>query len=743
MADKQITDSDLIAITDQEIKNSVGYSSGRLSEMRRKAEYFYLAEAKGELAPPEIEGRSTVVSTDVSDTIEWMLPNLLKIFTAGDNAVEFAPQRQEDEQIAKQATDYINYIFYKQNPGFQILYTWFKDALLQKNGILKVYWDNKQDDTKEEYKGLSDQELAMLLEDDAVEPISHSAYPDEDDAKQRQEALNQLTAQYREVLAAAQQGNPQAAQIAPQLEQQINGIMQSPPVMLHDVVLKRTQDNSRVAVENVPPEEFLISRRAKTIKDASFVGHRLLKTISDLRAQGYKNVDDIASDDSGSDNGERIERASWDDEVPYLDTDDSGDSSQRQVWITECYLRMDYDGDGIAEWRKVVRAGNQILDNEECDGPPFVSITPIPLPHRFFGLSIADLSMEIQKTKTSIWRALLDNLYLQVNGRYFAVNGKVNLDDLLTSRPGGVVRVDAPNMVGPLQQGMADAGSAYQALEYAEVAKENRTGFTRYSQGNTADSLNKTATGMNIITNRSDARTELVARVFAETGVKDLFLHILKLVCQYQDKETAISVGGQWVPMNPREWATQFDFTVNVGLGTGNKDQVVQHLMALIQQQGNGLQIGIATPQNIYNANTKLAENLGFKQADQFFTDPSKQPPKPPQPDPRIIEAQEKAKLEREKMQMEMQLKREQLEAEIALKRQEMQFKYLVQPQIEQQNYAALYQQSEGMVDGPIQGNQPGAAGIGGVGAPVVPGGGGVNPQQIPPGMGSQPSAGF
>lgn len=729
---QKITEDQLKAITDQEIRQSLGYMGGKLSEQRRKAEYYYLGLPKGDLSPPEVEGRSTVVSTDVADTVEWMLPALLKIFTAGDNVVEFAPQQQNDEQAAKQATDYVNYVFYRQNAGFKTLYTWFKDALLQKTGILKVWWEDKTDEAREEYQGLTDVELAMLLQDPEVVPIEHSARP-------AQAADTQA-----DPMDSAQMAGGQDVGDAGGMPQQM------PPMMLHDVTVKRVKKRGQVRIENVPPEEFLISRRAKTIADAPFVAHRLMRTVSDLKAMGYQNVDALTSDDNAQAmNPERVERIGIDDETPYLTGNDNTiDQSQRVLWITECYLKVDFDGDGIAEWRKIVRCGNQLLDNEECDGPPFVAITPIPLPHRFHGLSIADMAIPIQQQKTSVLRAILDNLYLQVNGRYFAVDGQVNLDDLLTSRPGGVVRVKQPGMAGRLDQGMADAGAAYQMLEYMEVQKENRTGFTRYSQGNSADSLNKTATGINIVTNRSDARVELIARVFSETGVKDLFKLILKLVSQHQDRAAMMQINGQWLQIDPREWKNQFDLTINVGLGTGNKDQVVQHLMALMNVQKEALQIGLATPRNLFNSASKLAENLGFKQSDMFFTDPdhAQQQQKPQPPDPKLIEVQAKAQAEQERLKMEwaklageQQLARERLEAEITLKRE--QFALQLSADKEAALYQAIYKQSEATVDGTQSGIGAGAAGNGVAGAPAFQGGGGFAPSTVDVGMGNQPGA--
>jgi hypothetical protein len=658
-----LTDDQLKALTDAEMRQSVGYWGGRLAEMRRKAEYYFLGLAKGDLTPPEIEGRSTVVDTTVRNTILWMLPTLIKTFCAGDNVVEFTPTQEQDEDKAKLATDYINYVFYKQNPGFQIVHSWFHDALLQKVGVLKVWWDNRVEESREEYTGQTDEQLAMLLDDPEVEPIEHKAYPDEEAEQQRQQAIQQLQQQLAQAQQAAQQGNAVALQDSIQIQAQIDNISQMRAPMLHDVTLKRTKKSGKVCVENVPPEEFLISRKSKKVSDG-FSGHRLLRTISDLKAMGYKNVDNLTSDDSANAlNMERIERVGFDDEQPYLTDETTLDPSMRKVWITECYMRADVDGDGIAEWRKVVRAGNEILENVECDGPPFVTICPIPLPHRFFGLSMADLSMEPQRIKTALLRAQLDNLYLQVNGRYFAVENQVNLDDLLTSRPGGVVRIKQPGAVGRLDQAVADTRDAMGMMEWFESFTENSTGWTRYSQGTNGDSLNKTATGVNIITNKADMRLELVARVFAETGFTDLFRLILKLVCQYQDKEAVIRLGDKWVPVDPREWRNQFDLTINVGLGTGNKDQQVQHLLMLQQQQLQGLQIGTATPKNVYNASAKLGELLGFKNAaQQFFTDPTdpNAPKQQQQPNPDVIKAQQAD----QEHQREMQFKMAQLQFE-------------------------------------------------------------------------------
>ncbi|MBV4459183.1 hypothetical protein KVG96_14580 [Pseudomonas sp. COR58] len=653
---KGLTEDELKALVGAEMRQALGYSSSKLSNARQKSMYYYLGMPVGDLSPPEIDGRSSVVSTDVRDTIESMLPQLMVTFVGSDTVAEFEATKPGDEQKAEQATEYVNYLFYKKNNGHRIAYTWMKDALLQKNGIVKVWWDTRTEETREEYRGLSEVELVNLTEDDEIEITESSTSIDEDDMEQRQQAIMQLLQQA--------QAQPQSA---PQVQQQIKMIESQPPKMVYDVVCKRTKSGGKVCIDNVPPEEFLISRDARDdIQLARFVGHRVQRTRSELKSMGYKDVEQLTSQDAGAAmNYERIQRRSWNDENAYADNYGQTEESQELIWVLEAYMRCDFDGDGIAELRKVTMAGNELLDNEAVDVVPFVSITPVPLPHEFFGLSIADLAMESQKTKTSILRAQLDNMYLAVNGRYFALENQVNLDDLLTSRPGGVVRIKQPGAVGRLDQGAPDIGSSMQMMEYMQQDLENKTGWTRYSQGNDQGSLNDTATGVNVLTNRADMRLDLIARNFSE-GYVDLFKLILKLVCQYQQKEQIVKLTGGWVPIDPREWSNQFDVCINVGIGMGNKDQKIQHLTMLGQAQAQGLQIGIATPENIYHSATELTKQLGFKNADKFFTDPSKQPPQD-KPDPDQMKAQAQMQIEQAKLQASTQLKQMELQHAAAL----------------------------------------------------------------------------
>jgi hypothetical protein len=671
MKSKPLSDDELRALTDLEMRSSVGYWAGKLANQRQKAMQYYLAEPVGDLAPPEVDGRSSIVVPLVRNTIESMLPQLMVKFAGSERVVEFEPNKPGDEQAAEQATDYVSFIYNTRCDGERISYTWMKDALISKNGIIKVWWDTRTEEKREEYKALSDVELAQLMDDEEIEVTEQNAYPDEEDAKQRQQALEQIQPQMAQAMEAAQQGNQQAMQAVQQFQAQIEQITQAPEKMLFDVVCKRVKQGGKIQIDNVPPEEFLINRDAKSIETARFVAHRVQRTISDLKSMGYKDVDDISGDDqSTSTNMERITRLQYDDEMAANGQDVSStvDDSQKRVWVTECYIRVDADGDGISELRKITRAGTKLLDNEIVDCAPFVSITPVPMPHKFFGLSVADLAMEGMRMETSLVRANFDNTYLSVNGRYFAVEGQVNLDDLLTSRPGGIVRLKAPGMAGRLDQGGGDMQSSMAMLEYVKGFNEDSTGWTRYNQGTDGDSLNNTATGVNIVTNRADMRLDLIARNFA-TGFRDLFNMILKLVSQNATKEDMINLRGTWVPIDPREWRNGFTATINVGLGTGNRDQQIKQLMALLNEQKQGMQFGIATPMNVYAAEQELVKALGFKNGDKFWTDPAKNPPPQQPPLPLQIE-QMKIQADAQKHQAQTQADIQKFQAETQMTRE-------------------------------------------------------------------------
>jgi hypothetical protein len=607
----KMSDGDLAAILDAKIENALGYQGGRLAEERRQAERYY----KGDTIGNEIDGRSQVVSRDVAEAVDSMMPSLMRIFAAGDQVVRFNPNGPQDEAIADQATDYVNWIWNQQNEGFANFYSWFKDALLKKTGAVKIWWDESEDITRETYQGLTDAELQLLARDPGIAVIEHDEYADPS------------------FTAAPEMADATAA--AP-----------SPIPLLHDVVVRRTVRDGRVRVQPLPPEEFLIDRRAISLDEAPFVAHRVKRTVSELIEMGFARdkVDDLAGDDAADFSLERLERFQDEDAMPWRG-DSTLDPAMREVWITECYLRVDYDGDGIAELRKVTVAGAgasvggaaTVLDNEPVDDHPFAALTPIPMPHKFHGMSIADQTVDLQLIKSILWRGALDALYLSNAPQIGAVEGQVNLDDLLNRRPGGIVRIKQPDALVPIPTAPV-GGDVFQMMEYVDTVREQRTGVTRYNQGLDADTLNKTAFGINAIQNAAQQRLELIARVFAETGVKRAFRRILELVCKHQQKPKMIRLRKRWTAMDPREWNDEMDMTVSVGLGTGNRDQQIGQMTNLLQldqqiiQMQGGVEGPLVTAQNIYNKLAKLVEASGLKNVASYYTDPRGAPPRQPVP---------------------------------------------------------------------------------------------------------------
>ena len=619
MASSKVTDEELLARVQGEITDSLGYND-TVSKQRESAMDYYYALPFGN----EVEGRSQYVDSSVMDTIEWIKPSLMRVFASGDEMVTFEPHGPEDVESAEQATDYVNHIFTKDNNGWEILYTWFTDALLQKNGIVKVWWDDYEDWNREEYNGLDEQEFNLLIMSPDIEVMEHTPYVDDYGAK-------------------------------------------------HDVVIKRTSYTGRVKIENVPPDEFLISREAKDIQDARFVCHRVRKTLSELRLM-YPDEDldpremGGGDDDMAAFSAERLSRYEFDDSANYFEgwgSQSDSEEALRTYWLHESFLKTDYDGDGIAELRKVCSVGSKILANDPIDKIPFVSITPVKIPHKFFGLSIADLIMDLQLIKSTLMRNLMDNMYNQNFGRYAVLEGQANLDDLLSQRPGGVVRVKSPNAIMPLATPQLEP-SSFQMLGYLDQQRESRSGVNKYSQGLNDNALTShtTATAVNATMTAAQSRVELIARCFAETGVRDLMRCIYELVLKNQDKERVVKLRNKWVPVRPDMWRDKMDCTVAVGIGNGNRDQQLMHLTTMLQFAGDAMRGGlnIVNEKNLYNMGAALVKNMGFQNVDDFLTNPDMVPP---QPNPE----------EQEKM-MEMQVKQQELQikaAALQLKQQKLQ----------------------------------------------------------------------
>jgi hypothetical protein len=609
-----MTDDEFEKSLDSQINEAAQWQEEHLKHDRDRNYRAYLGE---HVRAPA--GRSQAVSWDVFEVIESALPDLVEIFLSGDNVAEFEPVGQEDEAYAGQATDYINYVFLKQNPGFMILNTWLKDAMLSKIGIVRAYWAVCDKVRKKNYQGLDEDQLTMLLQDPDSEVSAQSTSDDPQDLQVRRQIMSALNT------------------MAPDMRAQAEAYLQQPVRQLYDVTIKTAKKQGRTYIDNVQPENFIITPRAKTLAAADIVGEMKYLSRSDMVELGYDkddaanvlSFDTIISEEGG------IAQTANDELQSQRESQDWPDKSTEEVLVFDGFIRLDYDGDGIAEWRKVVRGGNLTLLNEEAECHEFVTLTPILIPHRLVGMALADPVVPIQDMSTEMQRQYIDSLALANNPRtYVNTQAQVNLDDLLNNRIGGIVRGNQPmaNAISPLVTTNV-AGDALTGIEFMDSKRESRTGITRYNQGLDADSLNKTATGVAKIMGAGDRRMRMMARIMAETGVKDLFRLLLRIVTTYQDKAATIRLNNQWVEVDPSPWNPEMDVTIETGQGTGDKSLVMAALTQTLQSQQTAMAAGapLVTLKNVYNTLAMMVKVAGLKNVDKFWTDPGNAQMPPPQ----------------------------------------------------------------------------------------------------------------
>lgn len=582
-------------------------AGSQVAEERRLALKMYFGHPMGN----EVEGRSQVVMKEVADTIHWIMPSLMRKFK-GRDVFEFEPTNPSEEAAAKQATEFINHVFWEELGGYDLLYDWFFTTLLEKNGFVGVEWEERIEPKRETYHGLTENELNMLLSDGrGLEVVEF----DERDA-----------------------------------------ILMGQRTVVFDVTVVQTERIGKIRAKAIPPEEFLIARRTIKLDDeATFVGERRKVTAGDLIAMGFdpKEVEQWPTEESPEYSQGRTIRLSEEETFP-IRTADRPDAASRELWINNCYMRIDEDGDGYAELRHLMAIGDTamvLIHDDYADFPPYASLTASPVAHKFFGQSIVDLIGDLQTIRTTLMRQILDNLYLQNNGRMLAVRDEVELDDLLTSRPGGIVRVDNPEAVQPLITPPLPP-HAMHMMDFLDGVRETRVGVSKFQQGlDTAGS--GSAQGVHQMAAASQQRIELIGDIFAETGMKRLGQLLLRTYKQNDVKNRVVRMRGQWVDVDPSMWNEKFNCKINVGLGVGSAAEMVGYLMATIQIQKDAVQSGgkfMVKPRDIYRATEELGKAMGFDEP--FFTDPGQMEWPEEQPDYRILENQRRVEDDKQKNQI-------------------------------------------------------------------------------------------
>lgn len=613
-------------MTSEELQGYVGamiddakkYIDDSVSPNRAEATKYYRGEEFGN----EEEGRSSVVDMTVRDTVGKIMPAMMRTFFGGEKVVEFVPQTAMDVQFAQAATDYVNHVLNKDNNLYMECQAAWEDALVRKTGIIKYYWEDNGDDEAYQLTGLDEMSLNALLSD-------------------------------------------------PELQVSVISNMMTDMGESYSVQVTRSARNGRVKVKALPCEEFLIDRDATNLEDAILTAHRRMATASELIQMGYDRdlvESKAASVDELDDNVERRVR-----DPAALDYGFRSEESVKLVEYVEAYMKVDWNNDGIAELRKICCMGNdyEIVHHEAWSHPPFAIFSPIPEAHVFFGTSIFDLVGDIQKIKSNVLRNSLDSLSLSIHPRMVITEGQVNLEDVQNTEIGAIIRQDQPGAVQSLTLPYVGK-DAFPMLGYLDSLKEGRTGISKASMGLDAENLQSTtAVAVNATIQGAQAQMELIARNFAEIGMRQLYSGVLKLLIQHQDYARMVRLREEFVPIDPRSWNANMDVSVNVPIGGSSDQEKMSSLQSIMTVQENIIgKFGINNPlvslENYRNTINSAIEMAGFKNVDAFIAQgPIQIPPPQPQPpsaDELLVQAQ------REQIQAEVQMKA----AELELKRQQM-----------------------------------------------------------------------
>lgn len=563
--------------------DSVDFVESEIAEDRIKAQRYF----DGEVDIGEEEGRSKVVATKVRDTIRAIKPSLMRVFLSTDKPVEYVPRGPEDVQAAEQATEYMHYVFNEHN-GYRVLNDAFHDALVKKSGIVKVYWDNYQEQETYDFENLNEMEYRVITMDDDVEVIEST--------KRVEMTIDEMGME-----------------------------IESP---YYDLKIARYKDVGKICIESVPPEEFFVDRNARSIDEAYAVSHRTEMRIGDLISMGYdyedvKDLTGLQHSDTFSE-VEEFERRGY--EEDYSD-EDIQDPSMRLVAVTEVYMKIDVTGSGIPTLQKVTLGGAayKLLDYMACSHIPFAVFEVDPEPHTFYGRSVADLIINDQDASTAMLRGVLDNVALTNSPRIEILDGAVNIDDLLNNEIGGIIRVKQPGAIQP-QAVPFVAGQTLTALQYLDMEIENKTGVTKASTGLSPDALqNATAAAVNATVQAQAGQIEVMARNLAEGGMRKMFTLMLKVMHENVDEQQMMRVAGaEYVPVDPRSWNVTMDVTVNVGLGTGREEQKLAALMQAFQVQSQIMQAygpgnGIVSLTQIRNTLADILALNGIRNSTRYF----------------------------------------------------------------------------------------------------------------------------
>lgn len=600
---KKLTDKELLVKLDENLKSGTNNYDTILSKERSEVLDYY----HGKLPKPIHSGNSKYVSMDVYDAVESCKATILETFAAGNEIAEFTPQNADDVELAKIATVYTDYVIFRQNEGFDVFSQVLHDGLMSRVGLAKVYWDKCYEDQEETFEGIGVDDLEMALE------------------------ANDLT--LKDSQADLSTG------------------------MVSGTVVRRL-NKSQVRIDPIPPEEFLISTTAKSLRETNFCAHRVKKTVADLVNMGLTVEEAKAVPEDGlmdTNNGDKLARfQELNSGIHQSDIEYQEQMVEKTVH--ECYIKIDIEGNGYPKLWKITKAGKHILDKEEVDRVPFIPFVPLPIPHAFYGSNFASKVIPIQNARTTLVRGILDHTVITNNPRYQVVKGAlVNPREMLENRVGGLVNVTRPDGILPLQQASLNP-FVFQTIQLLDEDKEDTTGVSKLSQGLNKDAVSKqNSAGMvEQLVGLSQQRQKIIARNFANQFVVPLYLEVYKLVIENEDQSKVIEVAGNYVEVDPSKWEARTDVTVALKLGYGEKERDAAQLMGLHQflSQDPGAQPFYDIPQK-YAVITDYMKMIGLK--DSKYLKPL-QEVKPPEPPPQLVAELEKLKAETAAIQQQSQL---------------------------------------------------------------------------------------
>ena len=564
------------------IHSSTGYYDSNLSSERSKVLDYY----HGKKPAPHHEGNSKYVSMDVYDSVESLKAVLLETFSAGNEIIQFSPQGPEDVYPSKVATAYLDYVLFRQNDSFRIFSDCIHDALMARMGVVKVWWKEDIQYSEEDFEGISEDELDALLADPDLEPLE--IYDDE------------------------------------------GGVSGT---------VRRSHNKSKVCIENIAPEEFLVDPKATDIqKDAIFCAHRMKMPIGELIKMGYdrKILDQIPlGENLELDNQDEVLARMGDLSDGQVDRYEHIQDIMREVMYYECYIKFDPEAKGYPCLYKVCYAGNQVLDMEEIDRIPFHTFVPLPVPHQLYGSNFANKLIQIQNARTVLTRGIIDSTVITNNPRYVVTKGALtNPRELLDNRLGGIVNVTRPDGIMPFQQASLNP-FVFQTIQMLDSDKEQQTGTSKLSQGLNKDAVSKQNSQAMVeqLVTLSQQRQKIIARHFANDFLKPLAIEIYRLVLQNEDQQSIVELSGMEVPVDTKTWIERKDATVDLRLGYAEKEKDAQKLLSLYQLMAQDPELARSFgPQNRYLAMRNILELNGVKNVDEYLTPPDQQQPPPPDP---------------------------------------------------------------------------------------------------------------